>query len=283
MMKTKTHYLMAMIAFAGMISFTSCSDDDSVAEEDLNSETINLVKEITMTESIDEEIDASINEAIAYSEQDPKLKSATTGPECATVTVIPRDGTFPKTITIDFGNSCSGISGLTRSGSITVIISDTLRNHGAEYSVTFNNYTVEGVTVTGTKSVENTGTEDFPSFTEETNTTLTTANSIVIKKTKTITRKWVEGMDTYTQIDDVFLLSGSAEVTSSADRSYSYIITKPLKIARTCENILEGVMEITWSGKDEPVTIDFGEGLCDWKVYVSRAKRIIRRVVYLNN
>jgi len=278
-MKTKTHYLMALLIIAGMIPFASCKEKD----DELDTATINLVKECTMTESIDEEIDASINEAIAYSEQqNTGKKSASNGSGCATVVVTPTDGTFPKTITIDFGDGCDGINGLTRSGSITVIITDTLRDHGAEYSVTFNNYSVEGSTVTGTRSVTNNGTTDNPLFTEVTDITLTTANDIVIEKDKTITREWIDGMNTYALPDDVFLLTGSASVSSSSGRSYSYIITEPLKVARTCENILEGILEVTWVGQNEPVTIDFGEGICDWKVYVSRARRIIRRAIYLN-
>jgi hypothetical protein len=137
--------------------------------------------------------------------------------------------------------------------------------------------------VTGTKSARNTGTKEAPSFTEEMDLMLTTPSGIEIQKQKTITREWIEGMDTYTLVDDVFLLSGSANVTSSSGRSYAYMITEPLKIARTCENILEGVMVINWSGQEEDVTIDYGDGECDWKVYVSRARRIIRRQVYLDS
>ena len=35
---------------------------------------------------------------------------------CATITVTPNDTTYPKTITIDFGDSCVGLDGELRSG-----------------------------------------------------------------------------------------------------------------------------------------------------------------------
>jgi hypothetical protein len=283
-MKTRNLLLTGIITLSGLLVFTSCNKQDNVSEEELSTETVALVNESTMTGNIEEELDASINEAVAYSEQQGStLKSATVEPECAMVTVSPDDGTFPKTITIDFGEGCEGPRGFTRSGIITITITDTLRNPGAEYQATFDNFAIGGFSVTGTKSVENTGTENAPSFTEEVSISLTTPNGTVIDKTKSSMREWVEGMDTYGLADDVFLLSGSAQVSSTAGRSYSYTIIEPLKAARTCKEYLEGVIEITWSGKDEPVTIDFGDGECDSKVYVSNARRRIhRRAVFLD-
>jgi hypothetical protein len=284
-MKTKIFKLTGAIFLAGLFTFTACNEQDKVTEEEeLSTETVALVNESALTGNIEEELDASINEAVAYSEQQGStLKSATVEPECATVTVSPDDGTFPKTITIDFGEGCEGPRGFTRSGIITITITDTLRNPGAEYQATFENFAIGDFSLTGTKSVENTGTENAPSFAEEVSISLTTPNGIVIDKTKSTTREWVEGMDTYGVADDVFLLSGSAQVSSSAGRSYSYTILEPLKAARTCKEYLEGVIEITWSGKDEPVTIDFGDGECDRKVYVSHARRRIhRRAVFLD-
>lgn len=283
-MKTQKILLAGLIAFSGMLALTSCSKDDDQGSEELSTETVALVKESASTETIEETIDASIHEAIADAEE----QNSGPGPvsvesTCATVTVSPEDGSFPRTITIDFGDGCDGVNGMTRSGSIVVTLSDTLCNPGTEYVVAFSNYNVENFAVSGTKNVENTGTREAPSFTEESNLTFTMPSGIVITKHKSITRDWIEGMDTDTFVDDVFLISGSAEVSSSAGRSYSYRITRPLKTARTCRNVLEGVIEITWSGHGEPVTIDYGDGECNRKVYVSRARRIIRRVVFLNS
>ena len=265
-MKTKNYLVIGMLALSGVFALTSCSDDsDSSSEEELSTETVGVAQESSNTEAIDVEIDAGIDEAIAYSEQHGTVETRATATEsgCATVTVTPDDESFPKTITIDFGDACEGISGLTRSGSIVITISDTLRNPGAEYTATFNDYAVEGFTVEGTKSSSNTGTEEALSFTEDIDLTLITPSGIEIHKQKTITREWIGGTDTYALVDDVFLLSGSADVTSTSGRSYSYTITEPLKITRTCGNILEGVIVINWSGSDEDVTIDYGEGTCD--------------------
>ena len=282
-MKTKNLLFTGIFAMGGIMLLSSCSKEDQTTEEQLSDETVALVKESTNSDMLVEETDASIEEAIAYTEEENmQTKSASAESDCAVITYSPEDGRLPQSITIDFGDGCESIRGLTRSGSITILLTDTLRNPGAEYSVTFNNYKVENTSISGTKSMENTGTKEAPAFSEESQLELTTPSGIVITKSKSITREWIEGMDTYSLIDDVFLLSGSSEVSSTAGRSYSYTITDPLKIARTCENILSGVAEIDWSGQSEPVTIDYGDGECDWKVYVSRARRIIRRQLMLN-
>ena len=131
--------------------------------------------------------------------------------------------------------------------------------------------------------MENTGTDDKPAFTENIDITLVTPSDIEIRKTKTSTREWAEGVGTYTLTDDVFLTTGSSEITSSSGRYYSYDITSPLKSTRLCNNILEGEMEIDWSGSDDSIVVDFGNGFCDWKVNITQGSRIIRRAVFLNN
>src|SRR5687767_2047473 len=49
---------------------------------------------------------------------------------CAEITVTPNDSTYPKTITIDFGNGCLGRDGKFRSGAIIVHLTAPLRRPG---------------------------------------------------------------------------------------------------------------------------------------------------------
>lgn len=274
---------MAFTLLVGIAALSACNNKDNTPSEELSSETISVVNETASSEMIDQDIDASVNEAIASSEQQTgNLKSASTDTTCYTLIVSPSDGSFPRTVTIDFGDSCESMTGVVRSGSIEITMTDKLRNPGASYTVTFHNYTVNGFAVSGSKNVENTGTQEAPEYTATTDIDLTTPGGIIISKTASVVRQQIEGIDTPALIDDVFLLTGSGQISSDTGRSYTYTITEPLKVARSCQNILSGVMEITWQGKDEPVTIDFGDGGCNWKVYVSMGKRIIRRAILLN-
>ena len=65
---------------------------------------------------------------------------------CATLTVTPLIG-FPKTITIDFGTSCTSPNGITRKGIIRVVISDSVRKTGSTAVMTFDNYFVNNFKV----------------------------------------------------------------------------------------------------------------------------------------
>ncbi len=270
-MKTRDYRLKGMFIVAAIVfTITSCNKKDDVVKEEVSAETVDLVTENAMTELIEEEIDASINVAISYFDQlTLGLKSAAVEEECAVITISPSDNTFPKTITIDFGEGCESITGIIRSGSMTITLSDTIRNMEAEYSVVFENYTVNDYAVSGTKSVVNSGTETSMSFTEETHLEITTPDEVVITKDKYITRDWIEGSDTFMMLDDVFLISGYADVSTSAGDSYSYTIIEPLKVSRICPNILEGIIELTYSGTDNTITIDYGDGECDWDFDIS--------------
>ena len=93
-MKTRLNFMMALLAFGGVIGFTACNNDDEIKPEvSVDDSTIELVKEVAYTESIDEAIDASVNEAIAAAEHhDPTKSASTTETNCAVITVSPDDG-----------------------------------------------------------------------------------------------------------------------------------------------------------------------------------------------
>src|SRR5262249_14395127 len=59
---------------------------------------------------------------------------------CATITVTPNDSTYPKTITIDFGDSCVGLDGKLRSGKIIANLTAPLRKPGSVLTVTLENF-----------------------------------------------------------------------------------------------------------------------------------------------
>jgi hypothetical protein len=75
--------------------------------------------------------------------------------DCADITVTPNDSTYPKTITIDFGNGCLGRDGKFRSGAILIHLTAPLRRPGSVVTVTFRNYYVNRIHLEGTKIISN--------------------------------------------------------------------------------------------------------------------------------
>ena len=235
---------------------------DDLTEKKLDAETIEIVNELVMTEALEEDINASINKAIVIAERSNE-KSAKVESECFSVTVKPIIGGYPKTITIDFGDGCEGSYGFVRSGKIAVSLSDTMQAPGATYTVTFDQFAIEGYTFEGSIAFENTGTASVPSFYEDLDLTMTTSGGVLIEKSKTVNRYWLEGASTNEVTDDVYSIEGSAEVSVGTDRSYTYEIISPLIISPSCDIIKEGILEITTSKSDTTITVDFGTGDCD--------------------
>ncbi len=265
-MNMRKKYLMALLAITGItLAVLSCSKDE--ATNKVGSETISTANEIASTEMVEEEIFSSVNSAIALSERTLKSADIT---DCASISIKPLIGGYPKTITIDFGSGCTGTYGLNRSGIISFTISDSLRTAGAKLSVSFNSFAVNGFSVNGTMSFKNTSTSAVPAFYQETDLVMKTSKGTTITKTKTADRQWISGSNTPDNItDDVFQITSNADVSSSSEGSYSYTVKEPLVIAASCDMFKEGVIEITTSAKTDPVTIDFGDGECDLKVFLT--------------
>lgn len=276
----KSIYLIAIL-YLMVFAFASCSKEETGASETLSDETLGLVSESTTSEMLDASINSSINEAIAYTEKSVSEQKSATISDCMDISIKPIFG-YPKTITVDYGERCISENGITRSGSIAITISDTLRTTGTTYTVAFDNFSIEGYSVSGEISVQNTSTEDIPSFYQEMDLTMTGTNGLVIQKTKTSDRAWIEGSNTDDITDDVFSVSGSADVNSSEGGYYSYDITEPLKISYSCDFISEGVMQLTTSENNAPITIDFGNSVCDLIVYISQGT-ILNKEVDLGN
>jgi hypothetical protein len=188
---------------------------------------------------------------------------------CGTITINPAGTTFPKTITIDFGTSnCQGVDLRQRRGVITATIDGWYGAEGTTVVISTTNYYVNDYKVEGTKTIENLGRNLSNNLEFEVNVTsgkVTSPEDDVFTWTSQRTNEWIEGEGTpLDPLDDVYLVSGSAEGETSQGRNYSLNITTPLNILIGCRWIRAGVLEVTQDpGTD--FTIDYGDGTCDSK------------------
>lgn len=166
---------LAMVLVAGALSFTSCRkkekenveptpDTEQTTATD-NNLAENMVNDIaTMGSQVSENGNLTTYRTAgesAMSGEDFKLAAA-----CATVT-----GVGTKTITVDFGSSCLGLDGRTRSGKLIYDFSASspttaiyYRNPGFSMSVSSQNYVVDGHQVNiVNKKVTNTTPGNIPS------------------------------------------------------------------------------------------------------------------------
>lgn len=269
------------VAGTAMIMLGACSKESNQSE--LSSAAVQTINEVASTEMSEEEIFSSIN-TVTAAFQTNKLKSTSLSTDCAKITIKPIIGGYPKTITIDYGTGCTGTRGITRSGVISFSISDSLRTPGAKINANFLGFSVNGFSVNGTMSFENTSKTSVPAFYQETNLVMTTAQGVTITKIKTANRQWIAGSSTPEDVsDDIFQITASANISSSSAGSYNYQVIEPIVIAASCDMFREGVVEITTPKASEPITVDFGDGQCDLKVLVSEGKQISNKVVNLSH
>lgn len=187
-------------------------------------------------------------------------------PACATITVSPADtGTYPKTVTVNFGTGCTGWYGVTRSGSITFTFSGHLKNPGTTVTATYNNYKVNGYLVQGNYSVYNASSlSNGIMFTSTvTNGKVTYPNGFQwysYSGTRTIRQTGGIGSPNYNTY--VFSITGAHSYASWTGRTLTDSVTTPLVKQVSCENIVSGTVAFTYNGLIKG-TLDYGGGNCD--------------------
>ena len=185
-------------------------------------------------------------------------------PPCATVSVSGDD--FPKTITIDYADGCSGRNGLEKKGLITIVMSDTILNPGASYTITMENMILGKREVSKSSTITNEGQNEAGNWLMSIQSVSTTSfekkdESYVIVRENDMQREWLSGFETPEHDDDQLLLSGISLITVNDTISFRREITEALLIDRGCKYPLSGIVEITRNG--EVMTINFGDGECD--------------------
>lgn len=182
--------------------------------------------------------------------------------QCPNVTVDEgeTDG-YPKTITLDYGDSTVLKNGKVLSGTIVIEISAPRSSASYSRMVTYNNFGIDTITIAGTSLItvdrENTAFRNYKS-----DLTITLDNGNVITRSSSRTWMWVEGMETTDdQTDDVIHITGEVTATSGSD-SYKKEIVDPLVRIGDCRYIVEGVVEITLNGTLIS-TLNYGDGECD--------------------
>jgi len=272
-MKTKDYLYIFSIIIAGAILFQSCEKETS----NLTNDEVAIAEDDALAENLFDDIfDVALAAEQLINGQifNGTVKSSVVSDSCPNVTVDFPDSTrWPKVITIDWGDGCTGFYEQTRSGKIIIQVTGRFRVEGTSRIITLENYYINGIHIEGTKTVTNDGENSNGNISysiELTGGRITTPDSIVITRESVRTREWVEGSDTWWNIwDDVYFITGQTTGTNFRGVAYSRTIVIPLEWAATCRFIKSGSIDIV-VGENDPITLDFGEGECDNEAIVSR-------------
>lgn len=249
----KKSILLLIALFVGIIAFNACKKSDDTTANDAD---IMTSEDLATNEDFSEEIDFAADVAI-----EERGGSST----CPVVTLAQPWGTWPNTITIDYGtDGCAGTNGdHILKGKIIITQSADMFTTGATRTKTFENFYVDDVEVGGTKSWTNNGNAGGNwSYTK-------TATDMVLNYPDGTSTTWnhthtstlIQGGSTLTHWDNVWSTTGNSSGVNRNGVAYSSAITEPLIKKATCRWISEGILEITRDGNTS--TLNFGDGFCD--------------------
>jgi hypothetical protein len=190
-------------------------------------------------------------------------------PACVTITDS-GEGVYPRTLTLDFGDGCTGPGGWTRSGVIDIVVTGDLREDvGASRTITFTDYTAGPVTMFGTRTLTFLGdnAEGQPSYAQHHDFNIQ-RNGHTVHRLYDGTLAWLEGFDTDDCDDNVVQRDGLA--THSANNAWG-TTTRTIEAVvhdRPCGYPVSGTITVDRPMHD--VVIDFGDGTCDNLATVTR-------------
>ncbi len=257
-MKTnKFLVLLGVVAFA----FTSCDKTETLSVS--QTENSALINEDQAIEVASTDVDAIADEALSLKSL-TTLKSAEADSSnylgtCPTLTVD--TSKVDKVLTINFGTSCLGKDGKTRSGKI-IVTSTNFSKVGVLRTISFANYTVNGDTVMGT--IKKTLTQPVLGKRKA-----HIIDALTIHRAGNKGAFSVRTCDIYRVYDFNILRDsklytwGNAQFVNTKGVTINKTIAenKPLIFSFACRHVVSGIQVVVRG--DKTLITDFGDGSCD--------------------
>jgi hypothetical protein len=269
-MKTKIYLIIASVA---MLTFFSCMKDTKLIEQT----SVDLVDDNAVSDVAFDDVFNTVDNATVIMENLMGLTKGDLTSEtvladsCPVITISA--GTFPKTITINYGTGCSGFNGSTRSGKIIITVTNKRSVVGAIRTVTFDNYFFNGIRVEGTKVLTTlplSNNQNPVLSVKLTGGKLTLTDGKTIERSFDHKKEWTAGWNTPKNIwDDEWLVTGTATGKNINGIAYTNTILTALHWTRACEFLVSGSIKFERTGV-EPIVLDYGTGTCDAKATVQR-------------
>jgi hypothetical protein len=276
-MKTKKVFYVLMMV-AAIVFAQSCSKNDggSISETDLA-----LAQDEAYVDALFEEVDNTVSYEVALLDANGYVNSGLKSTEsdiCRTISVDHPDFTsFPKIITIDYGDGCTVVfrdDTITRKGQIIVTLTDRWFVPGAEHIVTFNEFYINGTKIEGTRTITNLGLNDenhIETSIELVGGKITFEDATWMTRDASHMREWIRHFNPQ---NDTVIITGIANGTNVKGEEYQREITEPLVLVHCDEYkwrwvIVDGLVTITNSAAGV-TTIDYSAEDCNGIVIINK-------------
>lgn len=199
--------------------------------------------------------------------------------DCRIITFDPSKNVYPHTRTVDFGSGCTGLDGITRMGKrITEVYANEMTAAPGTLisETTFENYSVDGIGITGTVVVyiDSSSTEDTLMLKSVANRTLTSSDGDVKTINGTTYWKRIAGSNTVIRHDDVYQITGSnygaetldgaTQITWTSMIDINNPVIKPVSCQHRTQGAIDVQLQIVTGGTSNFTEhLDYGDGSCD--------------------
>ncbi len=291
-MKTLSTKSIALTALAAIFSvvFFSCQKENSststqtVTEEEATvysdesaqaEASFDDVEDISMTAAGEEGAASAPNGRFSTTVEDRILPNfeelrRRIGP-CGTITVTPNDHTYPKTITIDFGDGCISADGKFRKGVIILHLTGPIRRSGSVLTISFRNFYLNRAHIEGKKIITNLSENGNINFTVQvTGGKLTFPNGRGYHYDGMKYVKQIEGGDTRTVRDDMYSIGTRSKTQFNNGVTVALNTESPLIKKVVCHWISDGTLKIKIN--DRILFLHYGapdNGDCDNKALLT--------------
>ena len=275
----------ALIFVVSTLVIASCETNNSVAVDEVSEaisaeETVALVESDDISDEVDNIIDDFLIDDLSVSNKNEVSKTEGDNhggmPDCVVKTVV-NDGTS-KTVTLDFGDGCELPNGHVLAGKIILSYIHDLEAETITITKSFDGFSFNEVTVEGENTIARIRENENgnPQSTKTIGVTITWPDGKTAERTGTRTREWVEGKETRTWGDNVFLITGYTTTTFNDGTVFNSEIIEPLRREMACRFIVRGVVEI--SKGDRQGTLDYGDGTCDNKATFTNLDNEVKEI-----
>lgn len=251
-------FFCASMIFAG---FVACSNEDAAP---------GLTPDEGETASFESQYDSYFNEADdlvtqAFMNEDASNGRVSSDERLLGATILRTGSLLSGTLTIDFGTGITDVHGNVRRGIILLEHTGPWNEEGAQWTITFSGYSINGITIDGTRKVR----------------VVSVTNLIITHEVELIDGRitWPDGTASTrichyvherehdgSQLLNRLIVYGTAQGTLRNGRGYSIEILEDLVFDRSCadEDVFIAVQgkKIIKHGNRE-LTIDYGDGACD--------------------
>ena len=259
-MKKINNSFLIMGIFVIGFSFSSCDKDVS---ENPGNDVTTITDYSAMLGILDlDEIDDATSDAALKSVSELDYFP------CFEVTVHKNENSefWPRSWTFSYTDEeCENRFGNTKLGSVNVLLTDFWKNEGSSRTITFEDYSINGNKLEGTRTILNTGFNDLQNLTfDRSFVDASYSKGDAAKMTWESNRdvEMIAGYETFVAADDEYLVTGGASGVNFDGNSFTVTISYDLYYKKCALFPVSGSISIEVEGEPS-IYISYGEGECD--------------------